>query len=456
MTINACGEFQGRAWGENIGWVNFHSTGIIPYRVVTEWASPLDEVAPVTIGTTSPPASDWTNQSVTVLLHATDCGVGVAALHYRVNEHPDVVLPNSSVDFTVLAEGTNRVQFFARDGENNTENPQELFVNIDMTVPAVTLTTPADGAILLLNHLVTTDFTATDAVSGIANVTAPVPNGSPMDLSSRGSFSFPVTATDRAGNATLVTHTYSIDFSGNIDPSRSGAHFAWGENVGWVNFQPTFGPGVTVTDTTVSGFAWNEKTGWINFSPTAGGVVNDGHGQLSGFAWAENVGWINFGPTHGGVMIDPSTGVFSGLAWGENIGWINFIAPVGAGFGVTTAWRGQVSFVPNLDIDLNGKANVWDGSMICRYLDPAITDPSDITAGVVDPAGNRADPLAIMDYLTLAEQQGMLDADGSGSADAFDCKIITAFLFGIRSDSLLDGGLSDSATRTTADAIVVF
>ena len=42
------------------------------------------------------------------------------------------------------------------------------------------------------------------------------------------------------------------------------------------------------------------------------------------YAWGSNVGWINFAPTHGGVSIDPATGSFDGYAWGENIGWIHF------------------------------------------------------------------------------------------------------------------------------------
>jgi hypothetical protein len=42
------------------------------------------------------------------------------------------------------------------------------------------------------------------------------------------------------------------------------------------------------------------------------------------YAWGENIGWINFN----GVKISPATGTFSGMAWGENIGWINF-APNG-------------------------------------------------------------------------------------------------------------------------------
>lgn len=50
---------------------------------------------------------------------------------------------------------------------------------------------------------------------------------------------------------------------------------------------------------------------------------------LTGYAWGENVGWINF--DDGSVQInngsDPDVGKFEGYAWGENIGWINFNCP---------------------------------------------------------------------------------------------------------------------------------
>jgi hypothetical protein len=122
----------------------------------------------------------------------------------------------------------------------------------------------------------------------------------------------------------------------NIDPDGTGCKYAWAENVGWINFKPSRGPGVTVTDTAVTGMAWGENIGWINMSPANGngGVVNDGAGTLSGFAWAENVGWINFNPTGGGVSIG-SDGKFTGYAWGENIGWINFSSRYSF---VKTAW----------------------------------------------------------------------------------------------------------------------
>ena len=51
---------------------------------------------------------------------------------------------------------------------------------------------------------------------------------------------------------------------------------------------------------------------------------NDGAGHLSGYAWGANVGWINFYPTGDEqVTIDPASGEFDGYAWGENIGWIH-------------------------------------------------------------------------------------------------------------------------------------
>ena len=119
----------------------------------------------------------------------------------------------------------------------------------------------------------------------------------------------------------------------NIDPNDDGSQYAYGENVGWLNFEPDQGPGVTVMSSKLTGYVWAENIGWINLDPNGTdpntGVNNDGTGVLSGHAWGENVGWINFSPkvpgdpNHYGVTVD-SSGCFDGWAWGENIGWINF------------------------------------------------------------------------------------------------------------------------------------
>jgi len=137
----------------------------------------------------------------------------------------------------------------------------------------------------------------------------------------------------------------SAAWAGNIDPASDGSQYAWGENVGWINFQPFSGPGVTVTDSTLTGFAWGENIGWINLSPASGGgVANDGLGHLSGSAWGENTGWINFAPTGSGVFIS-ACGEFNGRAWGENIGWISFRSNGPAPYRVTTSWMAPVDAV---------------------------------------------------------------------------------------------------------------
>ena len=125
--------------------------------------------------------------------------------------------------------------------------------------------------------------------------------------------------------------------SENIDPSDQDMQYAWSENAGWLNFEPSQGPGVHVSGEKLVGWVWAENTGWISLScqntNSCGdvdyGVVNDGSGGLSGFAWGENVGWNNFGPVVPGDPADYGVrigreGDFSGWAWGQNIGWIHF------------------------------------------------------------------------------------------------------------------------------------
>ena len=134
----------------------------------------------------------------------------------------------------------------------------------------------------------------------------------------------------------LLVSCATFVYAENIDPYDANSQYAYGENIGWLNFEPNISEpnvGAMVTSEKLTGFIWAENIGWINLDPNDTnpntGIVNDGTGKLTGYAWGENVGWINFDPNVPNdsndydVTIDID-GNFDGWAWGENIGWINF------------------------------------------------------------------------------------------------------------------------------------
>ena len=155
----------------------------------------------------------------------------------------------------------------------------------------------------------------------------------------------------------------------NIDPDSDGSQYAYAENVGWINGEPSGdgGPGVQVDDFELTGWMWGENVGWVSLSckntSSCGtvdyGVSNDGNGVLSGFAWSENLGWINFAPSTSGVTINVSTGDFSGRAWAENVGWVTFASSGANPYKVKTAWTcdpppAAPSGSPSLTVDKSG------------------------------------------------------------------------------------------------------
>jgi len=93
--------------------------------------------------------------------------------------------------------------------------------------------------------------------------------------------------------------------NGTIDATYK---YAWGNNIGWVNFGTTNG-NIHITDSAMTGYAWSANYGWINLNPSNSGVANNNEGTLFGYAWGEGLGWINFA----GVSIN-SQGQFSGTA----------------------------------------------------------------------------------------------------------------------------------------------
>lgn len=150
--------------------------------------------------------------------------------------------------------------------------------------------------------------------------------------------------------AVLSIHTsfvYASESSGTITPGSINAKVCHSVGCitptpGVINFKPTGTTPVTIDDTNgIDGIAWGNEMGWITFDPTGpqGLTINTTTGVISGKAWSQAAGWVNFAPTGQSVTIT-SAGEFSGWAWagGPYGGWIKFDCTDGAAC-VKTDWR---------------------------------------------------------------------------------------------------------------------
>ena len=110
-----------------------------------------------------------------------------------------------------------------------------------------------------------------------------------------------------------------INFRGDGDSGVvSGEYYsdgyAYSVNIGWINL----GSGEPA-----NGYAYqnNSKSDYgVNLTDVTNTVVG-WEAKLRGFAYGANVGWIQF-EDQGDPLVDLSTGMLRGYAYGANIGWI--------------------------------------------------------------------------------------------------------------------------------------
>ena len=149
--------------------------------------------------------------------------------------------------------------------------------------------------------------------------------------------------------------------------------FAYGANIGWLNWRGDVTNGAVISEYLCSGSIWSANVGWISLgsgAPTNGiqygnasgmdfGVNLTGHfisagvprAQLRGFAYGANIGWINFEAT-GNPEISLSTGRLSGFAWSANCGWIDLAS--------ATAFVQTDTIRPGADTDADGIADAFE------------------------------------------------------------------------------------------------
>ncbi|MEA3399465.1 MAG: carboxypeptidase-like regulatory domain-containing protein [Patescibacteria group bacterium] len=93
---------------------------------------------------------------------------------------------------------------------------------------------------------------------------------------------------------TILIFGFSVASAGDIGTIDDTYKYAWGENIGWINFGCD-NCNVSVRDSEITGHAWSKQYGWILLNPpTILRINNNGEGDLGGYAWGSSVGWIDF------------------------------------------------------------------------------------------------------------------------------------------------------------------
>ncbi|HEX6216397.1 MAG TPA: PxKF domain-containing protein, partial [Vicinamibacterales bacterium] len=168
----------------------------------------IDKTAPVIALSSRTPANaaGWNNTDVSLTWQCTDSLSGPV-----VNQ----------VAQSLSAEGAaqNAIGTCA-DLAGHTASNTQSGINIDKTSPTSQITTPANGAVYVLNGIVNAAYGCADALSGVSACVGPVAPGAAVDTATVGDKTFTVNAADAAGNQSAASHSYTVQyaFSGFSNP----------------------------------------------------------------------------------------------------------------------------------------------------------------------------------------------------------------------------------------------
>ncbi|GAA0849145.1 PQQ-dependent sugar dehydrogenase [Streptosporangium amethystogenes subsp. fukuiense] len=197
------------------------STGGVEVDGFTFQGVGAGDETPPTVSATLTPAqpggeNGWYTGNVTLTVTATDNGT-VASRQYSLNG--GTTWSNANNPVTLSAEGAVEVFYRATDNAGNVSQVGKVTVRIDKSAPVLSVSGVEAGEYGDSASL-TPVFSASDATSGVASVTAAigdlqVTSGKPVDLwrLALGANTLTVTAKDKAGHITKQTVAFEVTTS---------------------------------------------------------------------------------------------------------------------------------------------------------------------------------------------------------------------------------------------------
>ncbi|HLW16163.1 MAG TPA: PxKF domain-containing protein [Actinomycetota bacterium] len=147
----------------------------------------------------------WYTSAVTVACTSSDATSGLANAG------------DSSFTLSTSGEGSDTIgaRTVPDVAGNSTSTGSYGPFNVDLHDPTITTSSPADGAVYILGSTASASYGCADTAqgSGIETCAGTTQDGGAIDTSSVGPHTFSVTATDRSGRTTTVTHAYSVVFA---------------------------------------------------------------------------------------------------------------------------------------------------------------------------------------------------------------------------------------------------
>jgi hypothetical protein len=168
--------------------------------------SVVDESPPVVTITSGPP--EFTRETEATVAFTSDTP---GATFSCALDAADPAPCTSPYTVSGLGEGPHTVRVVAVASGGSSE-PAVRSWTVDLTPPSVTITSPTAGQAFAFGATAAAGYTCTDSLSGVGSCTGPVASGGNLPTTDVGNTTFPVTATDRAGNGASASRAYSVGF----------------------------------------------------------------------------------------------------------------------------------------------------------------------------------------------------------------------------------------------------